>query len=192
MSDAPAGKAPSLAFSILLGSLGFGAVSVGAFAVWASSGKWLSTHLGEGGFYGVMAAVFLGFSGLTLHRLVQGPYSYLRFMKAFVPAFLAYTAVWCAAWFAFRFGWGEWLGSFGGCAAFALVVGWSLGNLRPLARVALILFATHSAGYFLGGPLHYRSGPDQRLLGILGWGLLYGLGFGGGIGWAFHAFQKRA
>jgi len=112
-------------------------------------------------------------------------------MKVFVPAFVAYAAVWCGAWFALRFGWGEWLGSFGGCFAFALVAGAVLGNLRPLPRVTLALFVGHSAGYFLAGPLHYHSGPEHRVLGILGWGLLYGLGFGAGIGYAFHAFGRR-
>jgi len=191
MTDASPGKAPSLAASLLRGSLGFAAVSLLAYAVWAFSGKRLSARVGEGGFYALVAAVFLGLSGLALHPLVPGPNSFRRFMKAFVPAFLAYTAVWCAAWFALRFGWGEWLGSLGGSVAFALVVGWSLGNLRPLVPAALLLFVTHSAGYFLGGPLHYRSGPQHHVLGILGWGLLYGLGFGAGIGYAFYAFQKR-
>src|SRR5579872_3287478 len=141
MADASPGTG-SPGGSVLRGSLGFGAVSVAAYAVWAFAGRWLSAHLREGGFYAVVAAVFLGLSGLFLHKLMEGPSPFRRFMRAFVPAFLAYAAVWCGAWFAFRFGWGEWLGSAGGCAAFALVVGWSLGNLRPFVRVALILFAT--------------------------------------------------
>jgi hypothetical protein len=58
--------------------------------------------------------------------------------------------------------------------------------------VTFVLFVGHSAGYFLGGPLHYHSGPEYRLLGILGWGLLYGLGFGAGIGYAFQAFLRRS
>ncbi|MBV8880692.1 MAG: hypothetical protein JO332_12040, partial [Planctomycetaceae bacterium] len=152
----------------------------------------LSRQLGEAGFYTVEALVFLALSGLALHRLVPGPNSVIRFLKVFIPAFLAYTAVWCAAWFALRFGKGEWLGSLAGCLAFALVAGKLLGDLKPLPKVWLVLFVGHSAGYFLGGPLHYRSGPDFQVLGILGWGLLYGLGFGAGIGYAFHAFQERA
>jgi len=183
---------PTLTASLVRGSLGFAAVSLGAYAVWALGGQWLSAHLKEGGFYAVVAAVFLGLSGLTLHPLIQGPNSYSRFMKAFVPAFLAYTGVWCAAWFAFRFGWGEWLGSLGGCFAFALVLGGMLGNLKQACLAGLVLFVTHSAGYFLGGPLHYRSGPNLHLVGILGWGLLYGLGFGAGIGYAFHTLQRQA
>ena len=183
---------PTLTASLVRGSLGFAAVSLVAYAVWALAGKWLSAQLREGGFYTVMAVVFLGLSGLTLHKLVEGPNSFPRFMKAFVPAFIAYAGVWCAAWFTLKFGWGEWLGSLGGCFAFALVLGWSLGNLKRSCLAGLVLFVTHSAGYFLGGPLHYKSGPNLQLVGILGWGLLYGLGFGAGIGYAFHTLQKRA
>lgn len=179
------------AASVVRGSLGFAAVSLAAYAVWAFAGKWLTQHLKEGGFYAVDAAVFLGLSGLVLHPLVSGPGRVRRFLTAFVPAFLAYAGAWCGAWFALGFGWGEWLGSLGGCFAFALVAGAVLGNLRPLARTTLALFVGHSAGYFLGGPLHYHSGPGYRILGILGWGLLYGLGFGAGIGYAFHAFCRR-
>jgi hypothetical protein len=176
---------------VLRGSLGFAAVSLVAYAVWAFAGKCLTAHLKTGGFYAVDAAVFLALSGLALHPLVPGPGSFGRFMKVFVPAYVAYAVVWCGAWFALGFGWGEWLGSFGGCFAFALVAGAVLGNLRPLLRVTLVLFIGHSAGYFLGGPLHYHSGPKYQVLGILGWGLLYGLGFGAGIGYAFHAFCRR-
>jgi hypothetical protein len=182
---------PSLGASILRGSLGFAVVSIAAYALWAVAGKWLTGHLKEGGFYAVDAAVFLALTGFLLHPLVAGPRSYRRFMTAFIPAFIAYAAVWCGCWFALHFGWGEWLGSLAGCLAFALVVGAVLGHLRPLLPVTVVLFVTHSAGYFLGGPLHYRSGPEHRVLGILGWGLLYGLGFGAGIGYAFHSFQRR-
>jgi hypothetical protein len=190
--NASAQTPPSLTASILRGGLGFAAVSVAAFAVWAYGGAWLSAHLKEAGFYAVDAAVFLALSGLALHPLVRGPRSFRRFLTVFVPAFLAYAVTWCGIWFALRFGLGEWLASLGGCLAFALVVGGFLGNRRSLPAVVVVLFATHSAGYFLGGPLHYQSGPEHRVLGILGWGLAYGLGFGTGIGYAFHTFQRKA
>ncbi|HLY74475.1 MAG TPA: hypothetical protein VKU80_10190, partial [Planctomycetota bacterium] len=94
MDDRSAAKAPSLASSLLRGSLGFAAVGLAAFAVWAGAGKGLSARFGEGGFYAVVAAVFLGLSGLVLHPLVQGPKAFVRFMRIFVPAFLAYAGVW--------------------------------------------------------------------------------------------------
>ena len=113
----------------------------------------------------------------------------ISFTGAFVPAFLMYCAVWCACWFKWRFGMGEWLGSAGGCFAFAVVAGLLLGGRKALPLAFVALFIGHSAGYFLGGPIHY-SLKEYRVLGILGWGLVYGLGFGAGIGFAFHAFQK--
>jgi hypothetical protein len=181
---------PSRLGSIVRGSLGFGAVSLVAYGVWAFGGKWLGSKLGEGGFYAVMAAVFVGLTGLALHPLVAGPRSFLRFTKVFVPAFLAYAAVWCVFWFKLKFGLGEWLGSLGGCVAFAAVSGALLGGLRSLPLAALVLFVGHSAGYFLGAPICYAQMRSHPALGMLAWGLLYGLGFGAGIGFAFHSFQK--
>ena len=170
--------------AILRGSLGFAAVSVAAFSVWAFAGGLFG---GEPGLYTAIAVVFLAVSGLVLHPLAPEP-RLRRFTLSFVPAFLAYAAVWCAAWFALRFGWGEWLGSFGGSAAFALVLGATLGNLRPTVKVALSIFVAHSAGYFLGGEIYYAM---RDATGKLLWGLLYGLGFGAGIGYAFFTFVKR-
>ncbi|MBV8882351.1 MAG: hypothetical protein JO332_20510, partial [Planctomycetaceae bacterium] len=63
--------------SVVRGSLGFAAVSVAAYAVWAVAGKPLRRHLGELGFYAVEALAFLVLSGLGLHRLVPGPDSLL-------------------------------------------------------------------------------------------------------------------
>jgi hypothetical protein len=174
--------------SILRGALGFAAVSLAAFLVWALGGRWLSAHLHEWGFYAIMAAIFLGLSGLALHPLVRGPDSTLRFTKAFFPAFLAYSGVWSGCWFSLGWVKGEWLGSLLGSVVFSALLGWSLGNLRPLARVALVVFVGHSAGYFLGGPIYYAV---KGTWGALAWGLLYGLGFGAGIGYAFDAFQKE-
>ncbi len=181
---------PSRLGSVVRGALGFGAVSLVAYGVWAFAGRRLGSQLGEGGFYAVMAAVFLGLTGLALHPLVGRPRSFLRFTKVFIPAFLAYAAVWCAFWFKLKFGLGEWLGSLGGCLAFAAVAGIMLGGLRALPLAALVLFIGHSAGYFLGAPICYAQKKSHPELGMLAWGLLYGLGFGAGIGFAFHAFLK--
>lgn len=177
--------------SIVRGSLGFAAVSLAAYAVWAFAGKALHARLGEGGFYAVVAVVFLGLSGLALHKLVDGPHSFRRFLKVFVPAFIAYAAAWCACWFGLGGVKGEWLGSLAGTAAFAAVSGALLGNLRPFLKVALVLFVSHSAGYFLGGPAYEAVKGEWRVPAILAWGLLHGLGFGAGIGYAFHAFQRK-
>lgn len=188
---------------MLRGSLGFAVVSLGGFAVWAFGGRWFEARLGEAGMYAVSAVVFLGLSGLFLHPLVQGPNSVWRFYKAFTPAFFAYAIVWSVAWFTLKFGLGEWLGSLLGTVVFAALLGWSLGSHRSFFAVCLVLFVTHSAGYFLGGELYYWSkkpaaaemfsGLSKSQIAICGrmaWGLLYGLGFGAGLGYAFFKFQK--
>ncbi len=174
--------------AVLRGSLGMAAVSVAAFSVWAFAGKGFKGRGGDPAMYATIAAVFLGLTGLLLHPLVAGPRSLVRFYKVFIPAFFAYAAAWSAAWFALKFGAGEWLGSLAGCAAFALVAGSILRNLRAFPRAATALFIGHSAGYFLGGPVFYGM---KSQTGMLLWGLIYGLGFGAGIGYAFFALQKE-
>ncbi len=192
----------SVAFMIR-GSLGFAIVSVAAFAVWAFGGKWLGKHFGEGGLYAVCASVFLALSGLILHPLVRGPGSLRRFYGIFIPAFLGYAAVWCAAWFVLHFGLGEWLGAVLGTAALVAMVNWRMDRAAGLFQTVLIVFALNAAGYFSGGQLmHWLLGTSGsavfsglsnsglRVLAQLVWGLLYGLGFGAGIGYAFHAAQR--
>jgi hypothetical protein len=127
-----------------------------------------------------------------LRRRGAGPNSFLRFGKAFLPAFIAYSVAWFACWKALGWVKGEWLGSLAGSVVFVAVVGGSLGSLKPLPKAALAVFVGHSAGYFLGGPIHYAvKDPSLRTLGILAWGLLYGLGFGAGIGYAFYVLQEE-
>jgi len=185
---------------MLLGSLGFAAVSVAGFAVWAFAGKWLYAHVGEGGLYLTCALVFIASSGLALHPLVRGPGSLMRFYKIFLPAFGAYAVAWSAAWFVLRFGLGEWLGSLAGSVLLALMIGRGLGNCRSLVKVCVVMFALQSAGYFGGGrlmawlmnPAHGAFlGGHGFALAKLSWGLLYGLGTGAGLGYAFFTFQNE-
>ena len=189
---------------MLRGALGFALVSLGGFAVWAFGGRWFEARLGEAGMYGVSTAVFLLLSGVLLHPLAHGPNRLWRFYKAFTPAFFAYAILWSIAWFTFKFGLGEWLGSLVGTVAFAALLGWSLGSHHAFIPVCLVLFVTHSAGYFLGGELYYwsrkpaaaemfsaLSRSQLRIGGAMAWGLLYGLGFGAGLGYAFFKFQTR-
>jgi len=183
--------------AIIRGALGFATVSVAAFSVWAFAGKWVSAFVGEIGLYGAVAFVFIVLSGLLLNGLVPGPLRILWFYRVFAPAFLAYAATWCALWFWLRFGLGEWLGSLGGSLAFCLVVAAAFRNFAPLLASTSVLFVTHSAGYFLGAEAMAwvaRSGdPSDPVLSVaskLAWGLLYGLGFGSGLGYAFFTFQR--
>ena len=189
--------------AIVRGSMGFTIVSVAGFSVWALAEKWFRTHGGDAALYAVCAVVFLGLSGLLLHPLINGPRPMRRFYKLFLPAFFAYALVWCGFWFALHFGVGEWLGSFLGCAAFALVLARAFGNYRALPLVIAVLFLTHSAGYFAGGYVMYHfpksgtgwlDGVSKQNLGIVAkllWGVCYGAGFGAGIGHAFFLMQKK-
>jgi hypothetical protein len=170
--------------AILRGALGFAAVSVAAFSVWAFGGKWFGGHGGDAVMFPVIALAFLVLSGVLLHPLAGGVG---RFYRAFVPAFFAYAAVWCAAWWLIKGRPGEWVGSVAGSAVFVLVAGAMLGNLRPWLTSTLVVAAGHSAGYFLGGVLFYSM---KSTLGMLAWGLLYGLGFGAGIGYVFAALRR--
>jgi hypothetical protein len=119
----------------------------------------------------------------------------------FVPAFLAYAVVWSGFWFALKFGAGEWLGSALGCLAFAAIVRRHLKGGNQFALAVFILFLLHSAGYFSGGKVygfvgHSKPPPfglSKQSAGLLAkflWGACYGLGFGAGIGYVFHQFQR--
>jgi len=189
---------------MLTGSLGFAVTSLVGFGPWAFAAKWFYTNVGEGGLYLASTLFFLVSSGLLLHHLVEDPRPMRRFYCIFVPAFFAYAVVWCLAWFTLRFGAGEWLGSLLGTLAFVAIVGLGFRNFRGFVKVALVMFVLHSAGYFMGGRLmHWVASPQgsewlsflsKSQLSVapkLSWGLLYGLGFGAGIGYAFWMFQNR-
>jgi hypothetical protein len=187
--------------SMLVGGAGFSAVSVAGFSVWAFGGRWLQSRFGEFGLFAACMVAFLGSAGLLLFPLVRGSNRLWRFYKLFVPAFFAYAIFWCAAWFALKFGPGEWLGSLLGSIAFVAVVSWGFGTHRAFAKVCAILFICHSAGYFLGAEFmraagHLTSGfglskSTVGLIGELGWGMIYGAGFGAGLGYVFHNFQPH-
>lgn len=187
--------------SLTIGSLGFAAVSVIAFSVWAFGGRWFHFPGGELTMYAVIAVVFLGLTGIVLHRLVGGTRRMGRFYAAFLPAFFAYAIVWCLAWFLVKGLAGEWLGSLAGSMIFALVVHLMMKNKQGALGSGLLVFLAHSLGYFIGRKWMYGlldhgiAGLPKAQLAVaamLGWGLFYGLGFGAGIGLAFHRSQHRA
>ena len=64
---------PSLETSLWRGITGFTIVSVAGFAPWALAGRWFNRTVGEAGMYAACAIVFIGLSGLCLHRLIIGP-----------------------------------------------------------------------------------------------------------------------
>ena len=129
--------------SVLAGAFGFGAVSVLVFACWAYAGRWFFGHLGEAGTYLAWAFLFMGGAGGLLGRLVIGPGGGRRFCGGFALAFLAYSVVWMAAWFAFSNRLGEVLGALAGTAVFGLLLcamfraGRSGRTCSPVWRLAM-------------------------------------------------------
>ena len=189
--------------SALRGAIGFAVVSVAAFAVWAFAGRWFRGHGGEGALYASIAGVFVILTGLLLHPLVRSGYRVRRFYQAFGPAFAAYAAVWSVFWFWLKLGAGEWLGALLGSLTFVAIIAWSLGGWPAFVRAAGGFFVLHTAGYFAGGqsmalliglsrqkPVPFLDAPTLVILAKLSWGLLYGLGFGAGLGYVFALFQK--
>ena len=167
---------------VLRGAVGFAFVSVAAFSVWAFG------PLQGPAMFAAVAAVFVVLTGFALHPLAPSP---ARFAKAFVPAFVAYAAVWSALYFLFRFKGRDYLATAAAVAAFTAVLAAVLGGRRAWLPAWLVATGAHAAGYGLGGVVCYGVFHHDRL-GMLAWGVGYGLGFGAGIGYAFHAFQRRA
>ena len=165
---------------ILRGSIGFAAVSVAAFSVWAF-GPLKGTAM-----YAGVAAVFVVLTGFALHRLASSP---RLFAKAFIPAFVAYAVVWSAIYLSFRFKGRDYLAIAAGCAAFTAILAAVLGGRRAWLKAWLVTTVAHAAGYWLGGVVCYGVfGHDK--LGMLAWGVGYGLGFGAGIGYSFRALTR--
>ena len=175
--------------SLLRGSLGFAVVSVAAFSVWVFGGAWFERHGGELAMYAGCCLVFVALSGLLLHPLLKGPRALPRFYGVFIPAFLAYAMAWCGGWFLLGAGRGEWAGSLAGSFAFAAVAAGMLRHWQAVVPAALVMFVAHSAGYFGGEKICYDSLHSAG--SELAWGLLYGLGFGAGIGHTFWITQRR-
>ena len=199
-------KPPSLAASVLRGAIGFTIVSVAGFAPWAVFGRWFHRIGGEVGMYAACAVVFIGLSGVLLHRLIIGPGSLPRFYKLFSMSFAAYSAGWIAGWMVLRGHPGSLAGLFAGTA----VMGWMMARAfdarDATVKIITILFVSNTLGYFIGGwveggvmgmkemTLFGATVPKrmQMRAAMLLWGVCYGIGFGAGLGWAFHRCQAGA
>jgi hypothetical protein len=172
-----------LPFSMLYGSLGFGAVSVLAYSIWA-----FRLVPGTAALFATIAAVYLGIGGLTLSRLVIAPGAWKRFPLLFATAFIAYAVCWCAFWFGLK---GKHGADFWGAVAGLLAMTWMLqrafGCTSGFLRLFIGLFVFHSVGYYLGSELEALvRGSSGRLL----WGAAHGLGFGAGLGYVLFRCQR--
>lgn len=201
-------KVHPLGNCLLIGGLGFCFVSILVFGIWAFAGRPLHQALGEGGFYAVLALAFMGLSGALFDRLIIGRGSMKRFYALFIGSFLIYSVLWCAAWFLLAKPVGPRtagvVGSLVGTIPMAACFCAGFENWKPFAVNALVLFAAHTIGYFVGDLLftwlsseggaaaleNIVSRPTRIVLAKLSWGLGYGLGFGAGIGHNLHALQE--
>ena len=204
-SEASSIRVLTLGQSVLLGSLGFGLVSLVVYGMWALGGSWMYTNMGEAGFYGLCALVFVLLTGFILHRLIIGPGALGRFFGVFALAFTAYAISWCAAWFTLRGKAGEWIGSLAGSIVLGAIVAAAFSAKNAVLRVITFLIVTHAAGYFLGEWLYefcnsptgdellgrVLSNSARAILSKMTWGAAYGLGLGAGLGYAFYASQEE-
>jgi hypothetical protein len=154
----------------------------------------------EIGMYVLIALVFLVGSGLMLSGLLSGENRMLRFYRMFLPAFAGYAVLWSMAWFWIQGRLGEWMGALAGTLFFAWVAWRSVGRAPGFMVGAGVLFALHTAGYFIGGKWMYGilgrgiegwTKPEVAVFAKLGWGLFHGLGFGAGIGFALGWWQRK-
>ena len=199
-------RVPTLGESVLRGMIGFTLVSIGGFAPWVLAGRWFYRNAGEVGLYATCAIVFIGMSGLLLHRLIIGPGSLIRFYKIFSLAFVAYSIAWTLGWTTLRGVAGSIVGSLAGMAVMGAILSHGFSARGAALKIITALFVANAAGYFVGESAHNAvlALKEGNALGLVlerairatlskaAWGLFYGLGFGAGIGFAFYLCQVEA
>lgn len=179
----------TLGASLVRGAIGFTVLSVAGFVPWAVFGKRLYQAIGEAGMYAVCAAVFIALSGPLMHRLIMGAGSLSRFYKVFALAFIPYSVAWTIGWMFLRGHPGSIVGLLAGAIVMGPILAAAFDALGSVVKVITVLFLANAAGYFLGGVVEAAvPGIPGKLL----WGVFYGLGFGAGLGWAFHECQTSA
>ena len=137
---------PTLATSVLRGIIGFTLVSVGGFAPWPIFERWFRS-MGEMDLYIACLVVFIGLSGICLHRLIIGPGSLSRFYKLFSLAFSANAVAWVALWVCLRGNSGIIGGLLGGAVAMGFVLAFAFDAQRAIIQVVAALFALNGIGY---------------------------------------------
>ncbi|MGH7595292.1 MAG: hypothetical protein ACREOI_03025 [bacterium] len=179
---------PSPGRSLLIGGLGFCLVSLCVFATVAFAERWMYAQLGLLGAYLAWTALFILLGGGVLGALVAGKWRLPKFYLLFGAAFFAYAVGWVTAYFIWRDGLGEWLGSLAGSILMGLVFAAGFGVIRTTLNLSAVLFVANSVGYFLGSALNNAL---KGSTGMLLWGGVYGLGLGAGLGAVLHIAQNR-
>ena len=144
--------------------------------------------------YGSITATYLGLSGLMLYPLLGQEKKLIgKFYAVFVPAFLAYSTLWCLGWFGLKGHEGEILGSAAGLAAFVVIFTMTFKFKGAILTTWSVMFLCHTLGYTFGGMLHDWLSQQElpAAMARLSWGLGHGLGFGAGLGHLLWHCQNR-
>jgi hypothetical protein len=184
-------RVPTLVESITRGVLGFTCVSIAGFLPWPIFELWFR-GLREMHLYVACTAMFIGLSGVCLHKLILGPGSLSRFYKLFTLAFLAYAAAWVAGWVTLSGDAGSIAGLLAGTAAMGAILCVAFDAPRRMPAVIAALFVLNTLGYYAGDWMMGKLIGTHRVAAMLSWGVGYGIGFGAGLGLAFHLCQTRA
>ncbi len=121
-------------------------------------------------------------------------------------AFIVYAAAWIIGWMSLRGHPGSVMGLLAGTALMGFVLALAFDARDQMLKVIAALFLLNSLGYFAGGIVEQKlmhlpelrlfgstlAPRPQRILAMMSWGLFYGLGFGAGLGLAFHLCQTKA
>lgn len=182
---------PTLTASVLRGIAGFTLLSVAGFSPWPIFDRWFR-FMTEMDLYLACAVVFIALSGLFLHRLILGPGSLPRFYKLFSLAFTGYALAWVGCWVWLRGARGEIAGLFTGTVMLGAILAFAFAAQRAIAKIIAALFLLNALGYYAGSWIAGKLMIDHGLAAMLVWALCYGIGFGAGLGVAFHLCQADA
>ena len=177
---------PSLQRSLLVGGVGFCAASLCVFATVAFGERWMYRNLSILGAYLVWTALFILLGGGVIGSLVVKHWRLPKFYILYGLAFFAYAAGWVGAYFSLLGRAGEWLGSLIAAILMAIVFALGFRVIGSTVKFAVLLFLGNSAGYFLGSALNDSIGGP---IGMLMWGVGYGLFLGASIGAVLHFAQ---
>lgn len=172
---------------VLIGSLSFSACCLLVFGTVAFAERWMYANLGIVASYVFWTLLFILSGALVFNSLVVGALRGIRFYLLFAVAFIAYAAGWCFAYFIMRGTAGEWCGSLFGSLLMGIVFVAVFNRMHLWLQLAILLFIANSLGYFIGSALYSSLGGK---VGMLGWGVIYGLFLGAGIGASLHLIQR--
>ena len=180
--------APSPQRAIVVGAFGFAIVSLCVFATVAFGERWMYQTLGLIGAYLAWTGMFILLGGGVIGSLVVGRWRLPKFYLLFALAFFVYAVGWVLAYFLVRGRAGELIGSLAGSFLMGSVLTIALGAARSTLYLSALLFVANSIGYFLGAAVYDSLG---RPIGMLLWGVIYGLFLGAGLGLLLHFAQRK-